>query len=216
MNVLTMCRLTVFLLMVFLAFLANLLLPEMFWKAYGSDLLENLAFFCAGGLVAEVCLSAIWGAMAAGQMKYRIPISAGLVLLAACFYVLGLQLPDLPDSDMPLEVGLLVIGLSILMYAALLLPLWFVRRLARLQIAVPGEDSARASKQPGAQFGLRYLLMCPVVVSGIIILLQYSPANAEPSGFRYGPDRGTLFRGRGLPRILDTDLRSLYLAGPDR
>ncbi len=166
-------RIALLLLIGFFA-LANLLVPGLFWNAGASDFLQNAAFFCVGGLVAQAYLLASWGAMAAVQMKYRIPISAGLVLVAACSYLLGLQLPDFPNSDFPLLVALFLVGLGVAGYLVLLLPLWLVRRLTQMRIALPCEDLPEVNEQSSAQFGLRYLLMCPVVVSGVIILLQYS------------------------------------------
>jgi hypothetical protein len=176
----TIRRLT-FLLLIGLFALANLLMPGLFWKTGGTGLLFTAGILCSGGLVAEVCVLAVWGAMAAKPLKHRLPISAGLVLAGACSYILGLQLPDSPNSDMPLVVALVIIGLSLAMYAGLFVPMWIVRCLTGKRIALPSEVFSRPGEQGSAQFGLRYLLMCPVVLSGVIILLQYSlPRDEHP------------------------------------
>jgi hypothetical protein len=172
-----------FVLLIVLFTLANLLMPGLFWHVGDEGMGFNAAVFCFGGLTAQVCVLAIWGAMAANPAKYRVPISVGLVLVVGCSYCLGLQLPDYPDSDMPLTIALFLLGLGLVMYACLFVLLWILRRLVQKRIAVPSETLRQPHARPSGQFGLRYLLMCPVALSGIIILLQYSlPRHAAPFG----------------------------------
>ncbi|NLS98149.1 MAG: hypothetical protein GXX96_38960 [Planctomycetaceae bacterium] len=172
--------------------LANLLVPSVFENMSPSYHMVGIAYFCAGGLIAEVCVLAIWGAMGGSPLKYRIPVTLGLVLLAACTLVVGFRILD---DGFPLSVAVLVIGLSFGMYVCLLAPLGIVRRVTKRRIAVPNEVRASAQDRPETQFGLRYLLAGPVVVSGIFILLRYSlpqddsmvgPSLAEILGMLFG------------------------------
>ena len=172
--------------------LTNLLVPSLFENMSPSYHIAGIAYFCAGGLVAEVCVLAIWGAMAAMPLKYRIPISSGLVLVAACSFLVGLRILD---DGMPLGVAVVIIGLSFGMYVCLLFPLAVVRHVTKKRIAVPSEVRASAQDRPETQFGLRYLLAGPIVVSGVFILLRYSlpqddsmagPSLAEILGILFG------------------------------
>ncbi len=158
--------------------LANLLVPLAFDGMTPSRFYERVGFFLSGGLVAEACVLAIWGAMAASPAKYRIPVSAGLLLVGVCTCVVGFRAID---DTFPLSVALLLVGLALGMFTGLLVPLWLVRLVTGQQITVPGETPARLAAQSSVQFGLRYLLMGPVVVSGVYILLRYSLPHAGPS-----------------------------------
>jgi len=126
---------------------------------------------CAvGGLVAEACLLAIWVVLGTQAVKFRLPLTGALVLVAACSFLIGLQLPF---DGMPLDVAIIIISAGVAMYCCMQVPLWIMRAITRRRIDLP-EAGSLSTKQESAQFGLRYLLTCTAAVGVLLVLVKHS------------------------------------------
>ena len=165
-----MQRIAVFSVLIAVFIGANVFGPGLFWNAYRSDFLQYCAFVAAGGPVSEACLLATWVALGAQAVKFRLPLTGSLLLVATCSFVIGLQLPD---DDMPLDVAIIIFGAGLAMYCCMQVPLWIMRAITRQRIEVAGEESLSASHE-SAQFGLRYLMICTAAVGVLLVLVKHS------------------------------------------
>ncbi len=106
--------------------LCDLAGPSLFWNNWPlGTLREPLAFFALGGLLSQVGVLSVWCALGAQQLQWRFLLTiAGSTMVSGAF-VLGLQLPDFPNSDMPTWVGVFVMvtGLVSFLISALIIKL---------------------------------------------------------------------------------------------
>lgn len=157
---------------------ANLIAPRLFADVSGSDFLEFCGLAAVGGLVSEACLLATWVALGTLAVKFRLPLTGALVLVAACSFVVGLRLLD---HRMPLDVAIIFICAGVAMYCCMQVPLWGMRAITRRRIDLPGAPSL-TTKQESAQFGLRYLLAGTAVVGLLLVLVKHSLPKESPAG----------------------------------
>lgn len=157
---------------------ANVFGPGLFWNAHWSDLLQYCVFMAAGGLVSEACLLATWVALGAQAVKFRLPLTGALLLVATCSFVIGLRLPG---DDVPLEVAIIIFGAGLAMYCCMQVPLWILRAITRRRIDLPGEGSLSANHE-SAQFGLRYLMICTAAIGVLLVLVKHSLPEGSLAG----------------------------------
>ncbi len=149
---------------------ANIIGPWLISNSYPSDFMEYCAFFASGGLVAEACLLATWLALGTLALKYRLPLTVALLLVAACSFVIGLQLAE---GGMPLDVAVIIIAAAFALYCCMQVPLWVMRAIARQRIGLPDTGSL-TTRQDSTQFGLRYLLACTAAVGVLLVIVKHS------------------------------------------
>ena len=148
----------------------NIFGPGLFWNAYGK-FSEQCGFFATGALVSEACLLAIWCALGALAVKYRLPLTGAILLVSVCCYVIGLRLPD---DTMPMEVAIIVICSSVMMFFCMQVPLWIMRAITQRQIDLPSKDGCPDSQYGSSQFGLGYLMICTAVVGVLLVIIKHS------------------------------------------
>jgi hypothetical protein len=148
----------------------NVLLPLLFWNRVYESFWWYLALFASGALVSEVCLLGIWCGLSLQALKYRLPITVSLVVIAACTYSLGLQLPD---DGMPLVVALLIGTAAFGMFLALQLPLWLMRCCSPRRIASPAL-AARGRPSRESQFSVGYLMLWMALVGLLLVVVRNS------------------------------------------
>lgn len=157
-----------------LAVVGNLVLPSLFWEPFDRGwIADNLVFTAIGALVAQVCLLGIWCGLSQQAIKYRLPVTAALVLIGACSYCLGLQLPDWgsTDSGLPTEVAFVLAGAAFGMFALLQIPLWLVRRSTQSRIAIP-ETARFEDSLSGRQFSVGYLMLWTTLVGVLLVIVR--------------------------------------------
>jgi hypothetical protein len=171
-------RISVLVILIGAAIAANLIGPGLFWEAHPETFLALLVFVAVGGLVGEVCLLAIWCALAAQAVKYRLPLTFSLVSVVACAYVMGLQLAA---DGLPPDVALLICGAAVGLFCCLQVPLWVFRAALRRRIDLKDAEPVDA-KMESAQFGLRYLMGCTAGVAVLIVVVQHSIPDEDWDG----------------------------------
>jgi len=164
-------RTAVLVLMILFFLCANLVGPWLFWDVYGWNFVQYAALFATGGLAAEVCLLAIWSALGAQSVVFRVPLTGSLVLVAGCAYVIGLRFPG---DDLPLDVGIFMIAAGLLMYGCIQVPLWVLRVVTQQRIDVPEETDGASSAGAPVQFTVRDLLIGTAVVGMLLVLVKHS------------------------------------------
>lgn len=152
---------------IFLFVSANILGPRLFTHA--DDDFVAIPF-SIGGLVSEVCLLAIWGALGAQAVKLRMPLSLALLVVGGCSYLIGLQYID---GRLPLEVAIAIGCLSLMMYCCMQVPLWVMRAVTQRRIDLPHEATL-SNDQESAQFGLRYLMTGTAALGVLLVLVKHS------------------------------------------
>jgi hypothetical protein len=185
-------RTAVFALIILFFVCANLIGPWLFWDAYKSDFVENCAYFATGGLIAEFCLLAIWCALGAQSFVLRVPLTTALVIVAACCFVLGLQVPE---QGMPRGLGIFLIVAAPLMFACIQVPIWILRAATQQQIDVEAGGANTTGRT--TQFGMRHLLIGMAVVGLLLVLVRHS----LPPGVVDGPDSWFAIIAGGLTFI---------------
>jgi len=138
-------------------------------------MLQQAAFVACGALVAEVCLLGIWCGLSVQSLKYRLPGTCALVLLAACTISIGLQIADGGPrrSGMPVEVALVIAAASYGMFAVLQIPLWLVRKTKQLRIA-SRIDTNNLEPLRSRQFSLGYLMLWTALVGVLLVIVRES------------------------------------------
>jgi len=160
-------------------FVSNLLGPALFWNSNGSYGVT----FAIGALVAEIILLAIWCALGTQAIKIRLPLCLGLVVVATCTYIVGLQLPD---DELPFEVAIILVVAASAFFACMLAPFWGLRLYARQHIVADHEAVSDQSRS--GQFGVRYLLTMTGCVAVLLVLVKltiptdYARASWPPWG----------------------------------
>lgn len=91
--------------------IANLFLPWVFWDSVSEWIF--LAMFAVGGLAAQVAVLSVWAGMGAQPLRLRL-LHTSLLIGAVCVsYILGLQLPDLPNPGLPRVVAYIIFGIGV-------------------------------------------------------------------------------------------------------
>jgi hypothetical protein len=161
---------------------ANLMGPWLFWDAYVWEFSVYCAIFATGGLVAEFCLLAIWCAWGAQSFVFRLPLTTTLVIVAACSFVLGLQIPE---DGMPRGLAVFLMVSGLLLFGGVQVPMWIRRVVTQQEIDVPSETDDTRLTTPSAQFGVRHVLIGMALVGLLLVLVKYS----LPPGSLDGPTR---------------------------
>lgn len=163
-----------------LAVACNLVGPSIFWGAGYMDWLQYCAFVTTGALVAEVCLLAIWCGLSQQAIKFRLPVTVALLLVVACSFCIGLQLPDLgrANQGMPLEAALMISGAGFGLFVVMQVPLWIIRRTTGCRIATPETATLGGSLQ-GRQFSVGYLMLWTAMIGVLLVLVRNSLPEAR-------------------------------------
>ena len=158
-----------------LAVAGNVVVPSFFWGINQMDWLLHCVFVATGALVAEVCLLAIWCGSSLQAIKYRLPVTLALLLVATCSFCLGLQLPDMGQAGrgMPLEAALVITGAGFGLFVVMQVPLWLIWRTTGSRIATP-ETARLGESRQGKQFSLGYLMLGTALVGVLLVLVRNS------------------------------------------
>jgi len=121
--------------------------------------------------------------LGAQAVKIRLPLTGALLLVAACSFLIGLQLAE---DGMPMGVAIIVFGAGAAMYCCMQVPLWIMRAITQRRIGLPGEQSVSA-RHESAQFGLRYLMICTAGVGVLLVLVKHTlPADSLGGDPKWG------------------------------
>jgi acetyl esterase len=158
----------------------NLVGPSIFWYSYRSEVLQHCAFVATGAMIAEVCLLAIWCGLSRQAITVRLPVTMALVLVGACSFCLGVQLPQRDNTvAVPLEAALMVAGGACAMFLVMQVPLWLIRCATRSRIGTP-ESIRLGPVLQGKQFSIGYLMLWMAFISVLLVIVRNSfPTQSE-------------------------------------
>jgi len=148
----------------------NIIGPWIFLESEHSEFQVYFGFAAFGVVVAEGCLLATWLALGSLALKYRLPVSVALLLVAACSFLVGIRLAE---DGMPLDAAVIIICAAVALYGCMQLPLWGMRAITRQRIRLIEAGSSSAT-QNSNQFGLRYLLTGTAAVGVLLVIVKHS------------------------------------------
>ena len=154
----------------FLVLLANLSVP---WLLKDSALERVLIVrgMVGGGVVAEICLVAIWAALGPQPFVNRVPFTFALLSLAYCAFMVGQQFPD--ASIFSLEDAA-SIGLgAVVIFTGVQVPLLIVRSWDHRRIA-SRDTRYLTAEEESLQFGMRHLLSWMSAIAFMLVVVRHS------------------------------------------
>ncbi|MCA9195330.1 MAG: hypothetical protein KDB03_26345 [Planctomycetales bacterium] len=158
--------------------LANLLVPQFLWnynRVWWRIDSEVIAFFASGGLAAQVGVLATWCALGPQPFVWRMMSTGSLAFLAGCAYIVGLQIPELPNPSLPVSIAIIILCLFMISFLVCCLTLFGIRKLWSWRI----EDWYRDPKidVQKNRFSIAQTLVFTAVVACCFTVLRHAMPN---------------------------------------
>jgi len=161
---------------VFVVFaVGNILLPQVFWQMR-RGVTEWLAMFFNGILVSEIAILTLWSALASMSWASRIAVSFLTLVFIASTFIAGLRLAD---SGLPIQIAIIIYGISVLGFVCLNIPLSILRLTRGWKLMGPG-DSETSKNQ--SQFSISFLLGITTMVAILYTIVRASLPTTSESG----------------------------------
>lgn len=148
----------------------------LFWELPTTDTTAFLLCCSLGLMLAQPCALAVWCAMGSQARIVRIPLTMGILFCLLCQYAATLHALD---TNLPLEVTLIIIVGAFVLTALIQVPLWIFRFKTGFKLSLPG--AARDSEEKN-QFGIKHLLMTTTIAAVIIAVCQSVLKSGELEG----------------------------------
>lgn len=165
--------------MVLLSLMGNTLIPTLFW--HQNNMFE-IAFFLVGGLATQIAALSLWAGMLAGRLKMRLLISCSFSVLVCTSYIIGLQIPELPNPTLPRIVAIVVAATGTGAYIVTTLVFLAISAFTKTQIS--RSESQQADEQDNRLsigFVLAKTTIVAVVVSLLTRILPFSEESSRSS-----------------------------------
>jgi hypothetical protein len=149
----------------------DILGPSLFWRSrtFGRWT-EELAFIALGCLLAQIGIVSVWCALGDQRFQWRFLCTLVLSIVVSCAYIIGLQVPDYPRSDMPFWAGVLILTVGVggfLISSVLLKGIGLLTR-ERLCFA----ESSERDKQSAPSYSIGYLIGLTTGVAVVVALIR--------------------------------------------
>ncbi|MEM7474069.1 MAG: hypothetical protein AAF483_03695 [Planctomycetota bacterium] len=173
--------------LVIVCLLGNIFIPGLIWtnRRIGGPT-EYLGFFAFGFVIAQIGALALWNAIGPQALRWRLPTSLLLALLAGASYVLGLQVADWMDSRMSAvsvstALAIIAIALGSLLVASAVLSV--IMRLLGTKL-VTQHEAVEESKSK--RFSITYLIGITTVVALAVTALRAVMPMVDDTNMPYG------------------------------
>jgi len=153
----------------------NILLPQLFWQMQ-RGFTEWLAMFFNGILVSEIAILTLWSALSCMSWASRIAVSFLTLVFIASAFIAGLRLPD---SGLPIQIAIIIYGISVLGFVCLNIPLSILRLTRGWKLMGPGDPETSNNQ---SQFSISFLLGITTMVAILYTIIRVSLPTTSQSG----------------------------------
>jgi len=148
--------------------------PIVFWNEIFGSATDELGFFAFGGLLAQLAVCSLWGAIGPQKFSLRLPVSGLLAMAVTVAFVIGLmcasELFDRRPAPTTPIVFLFISGPALYLIASILLLL--IGKLTGFRLVAMEQDLKAAECQRPMAISIKYLLLTTAVVAFLLVLIQ--------------------------------------------